>query len=80
MQTRVAGIEMKWPSALITCTAGHVKIGGKGAIDGDGKSGGTSTGRRGGGIRARGLRWASITMCSGAPDPVYKSTDIEVRG
>jgi polygalacturonase len=38
MQTRVAGIEMAWPSALINVyRQAHVKIGGKGAVDGDGK-------------------------------------------
>jgi hypothetical protein len=38
MQTRVAGIEMPWPSALINVyEQSHVKIGGKGTIDGDGR-------------------------------------------
>ena len=40
MQTRVAGIEMKWPAALINVyEQSHVKISGKGVIDGDGKIG-----------------------------------------
>ena len=38
MQTRVAGIEMPWPSALINVyEQSHVKIGGKGTVDGDGQ-------------------------------------------
>ena len=38
LPTRVAGIEMKWPAALITVyEQSHVKISGKGVIDGDGK-------------------------------------------
>ena len=38
MPTRVAGIEMKWPAALINVyEQSHVKISGKGTIDGDGK-------------------------------------------
>src|ERR1019366_3747774 len=38
MQTRVAGIEMKWPAALINVyEQTGVKISGKGTIDGDGK-------------------------------------------
>ena len=38
MQTRVAGIEMKWPAALINVyEQSGVKISGKGIIDGDGK-------------------------------------------
>src|ERR1035441_434249 len=38
LQTRVAGIEMKWPAALINVyEQTGVKISGKGTIDGDGK-------------------------------------------
>ncbi len=38
MQTRVAGIEMQWPSALFNVyDQSHVKIGGKGTVDGDGQ-------------------------------------------
>jgi len=38
MPTRVAGIEMKWPAALINVyEQSNVKISGKGTIDGDGK-------------------------------------------
>lgn len=38
MSTRVAGIEMKWPAALINVYGqSDVKISGKGVIDGDGK-------------------------------------------
>jgi hypothetical protein len=38
MQTRVAGIEMKWPAALINVyEQSGVKISGQGTIDGDGK-------------------------------------------
>ena len=38
MQTRVAGVEMKWPAALINVyEQSHVKISGKGVIDGEGR-------------------------------------------
>lgn len=38
MQTRVAGIEMKWPAALINVyEQSGVKISGSGVVDGDGK-------------------------------------------
>ena len=38
MQTRVAGIEMQWPAALINVyRQSKVKISGKGVVDGDGK-------------------------------------------
>src|SRR5215467_10556025 len=37
-QTRVAGIEMQWPAALLNVyEQSHVKISGDGTIDGDGK-------------------------------------------
>uniref|UniRef100_Q01Z93 Glycoside hydrolase, family 28 n=1 Tax=Solibacter usitatus (strain Ellin6076) TaxID=234267 RepID=Q01Z93_SOLUE len=38
MQTRVAGIEMKWPAALLNVyEQSNVRLSGKGTVDGDGK-------------------------------------------
>jgi polygalacturonase len=83
MQTRVAGIEMPWPSALINVyEQAHVKIGGKGSIDGDGKIWWDKywTMRRED-YEPKGLRWASDYDCQ-RPRliQVYKSTDIDLQG
>jgi polygalacturonase len=83
MQTRVAGIEMQWPSALINVYGqSHVKIGGKGTIDGDGKIWWDQYWKmRREEYEPKGLRWAVDYDCQ-RPRliQVYKSTDIDVRG
>jgi polygalacturonase len=83
MQTRVAGIEMPWPSALINVyQQSHVKIGGKGSIDGDGKIWWDKYWKmRREDYEPKGLRWAADYDCR-RPRliQIYDSTDIEVRG
>jgi polygalacturonase len=83
MPTRVAGIEMPWPSALINVyEQAHVKIGGKGAIDGDGKIWWDKYWKmRREEYEPKGLRWAADYDCQ-RPRliQVYKSSDIEVKG
>jgi polygalacturonase len=83
MQTRVAGIEMKWPSALINVyEQSHVKISGKGVIDGDGKIWWDKyrTMRREQ-YDPKGLRWASDYDCQ-RPRliQIYKSSDVDLVG
>ncbi|HEV3200411.1 MAG TPA: glycosyl hydrolase family 28-related protein, partial [Bryobacteraceae bacterium] len=65
MQTRVAGIEMKWPAALINVyEQSRVKISGKGAIDGDGKIWWDAYWKlRRDDYEPRGLRWAADYDC-----------------
>jgi polygalacturonase len=82
MPTRVAGIEMQWPSALINVyQQSNVKIGGKGTIDGDGKVWWDKywTLRRAE-YEPRGLRWASDYDCQ-RPRliQIYKSTDVDLK-
>ena len=83
MQTRVAGIEMPWPSALINVyRQARVKIGGKGSIDGDGKIWWDKYWKmRRQDYEPIGLRWAADYDCR-RPRliQVYDSTDVEVRG
>jgi len=83
MQTRVAGIEMPWPSALINVyRQAHVKIGGKGSIDGDGKIWWDKYWKmRREDYEPIGLRWAADYDCR-RPRliQVYDSADVEVRG
>src|ERR1035441_27984 len=83
MQTRVAGIEMQWPSALINVyQQSHVKIGGKGTIDGDGKIWWDKYWKmRRDEYEPKGLRWAVDYDCQ-RPRliQVYKSTDIDLQG
>jgi polygalacturonase len=83
MQTRVAGIEMEWPSALINVyQQWHVKIGGKGTIDGDGKIWWDKYWKmRREEYEPKGLRWAVDYDCR-RPRliQVYNSTDIDLRG
>ena len=60
MPTRVAGIEMSWPAALINVyRQSHVKIFGKGVIDGNGKYWWDSYWNLRKQYEPRGLRWAS---------------------
>jgi polygalacturonase len=83
MQTRVAGIEMPWPSALINVyEQSHVKIGGKGTIDGDGKIWWDKYWKmRREEYEPKGLRWAVDYDCQ-RPRliQVYKSTDVDLAG
>jgi polygalacturonase len=58
--TRVAGIEMTWPAALVNVIDGdHAAITGEGTIDGDGKIFWDSYWNLRKGYEPRGLRWAS---------------------
>jgi polygalacturonase len=83
MQTRVAGIEMKWPSALINVyEQSHVKISGKGVIDGDGKIWWDKYWKmRREEYEPKGLRWASDYDCQ-RPRliQIYKSSDVDLVG
>jgi polygalacturonase len=82
MSTRVAGIEMKWPAALINIyEQADVRIWGKGTIDGNGKVWWDKywTMRRTE-YEPKGLRWAVDYDC---PRPrliqIYKSTGVQLQ-
>ena len=83
MQTRVAGIEMKWPSALLNVyEQTNVKLGGKGTVDGDGKIWWDKYWKmRREEYEPKGLRWAVDYDCQ-RPRliQVYKSTDVDLAG
>jgi polygalacturonase len=83
MQTRVAGIEMKWPAALINVyEQSGVKISGKGAIDGDGKVWWDAYWKlRRDDYEPRGLRWAADYDCK-RPRliQIYKSSQVDLLG
>ena len=83
MQTRVAGIEMKWPAALINVyEQDGVKISGKGAIDGDGKIWWDKYWKmRREEYEPKGLRWAVDYDCQ-RPRliQIYKSSDVDLSG
>lgn len=87
--TRIAGIEMDWPAALINVyEQGNVRITGKGLIDGNGKYWwnkfwGDPRGKGGmmPSYNRRGLRWALDYDCKRVrPIVVYKSKDVLLRG
>jgi polygalacturonase len=60
LPTRIAGIEMTWPSALINvCDQHHVTITGRGTIDGDGPIWWKSYWDLRAAYEPKGLRWAS---------------------
>jgi polygalacturonase len=64
LPTRIAGIEMTWPSALINVrNQQNVKITGKGTIDGDGPIWWKSYWDLRASYEPRGLRWASDYDC-----------------
>ena len=64
LPTRIAGIEMTWPSALINVRDQHdVTITGKGAIDGDGPVWWKSYWDLRASYEPRGLRWAADYDC-----------------
>ena len=83
MQTRVAGIEMEWPAALINVyRQSHVKISGKGVVDGDGKVWwDTYWKMRREEYEPKGLRWAVDYDCR-RPRliQVYDSSDVDLSG
>ena len=64
LPTRIAGIEMTWPSALINVRDQHdVAITGKGTIDGDGAVWWKSYWDLRAGYEPKGLRWAADYDC-----------------
>jgi polygalacturonase len=83
LPTRVAGIEMKWPAALINAyEQSHVKISGKGVIDGDGKIWWDRYWKmRREEYEPKGLRWAVDYDCQ-RPRliQIYKSSDVSLEG
>jgi polygalacturonase len=83
LPTRVAGIEMKWPAALINVyEQSHVKISGKGTIDGDGKMWWDRYWKmRREEYEPKGLRWAVDYDCQ-RPRliQIYKSSDVSLEG
>jgi polygalacturonase len=82
MPTRVAGIEMKWPAALINVyEQSNVTISGEGVIDGDGKMWWDKYWQMRKDYDPKGLRWAADYD---AQRPrliqIYKSNNVELRG
>jgi lysophospholipase L1-like esterase len=80
--TRVAGIEMDWPAALINVyEQSDVKISGEGVIDGDGKMWWDQYWKMRGEYEPKGLRWASDYDCR-RPRliQIFKSAGVELRG
>jgi polygalacturonase len=83
MPTRVAGVEMKWPAALINVyEQSDVEISGKGTVDGDGKIWWDKYWKmRREDYEPRGLRWASDYDCQ-RPRliQVFKSSNVKLTG
>jgi polygalacturonase len=82
MQTRIAGVEMKWPAALINVyEQSHVKISGKGVIDGEGKIWWDKYWALRKDYEPKGLRWAADYDCQ-RPRliVIYKSSDVDLQG
>ena len=82
MQTRVAGIEMKWPAALINVyEQDGVEISGKGSIDGDGKFWWDAYRALRAEYEPKGLRWAA-DYDSERPRliQIYKSSNVNLSG
>ena len=83
MQTRVAGIEMKWPAALLNVYGqSGVKISGQGTIYGDGKIWWDKYWKmRREDYEPRGLRWASDYDCQ-RPRliQIYNSSNVDLQG
>jgi len=80
--TRVAGVEMQWPAALVNVYRQHdAKITGEGVIDGDGKVFWDSYWAMRRDYDPRGLRWAADYDCR-RPRliHVYESDAVEVSG
>ncbi len=83
MPTRIAGIEMNWPAALINVyEQSNVTISGKGVIDGDGKMWWDKYWQmRRQDYEPRGLRWAVDYDCQ-RPRliQIFKSSNVDLRG
>jgi polygalacturonase len=83
MPTRVAGVEMKWPAALLNVyEQSGVTITGKGTIDGDGKIWWDKYRKmRAEEYEPKGLRWAVDYDCQ-RPRliQIYKSSDVKLQG
>ncbi len=83
MFTRIAGIEMRWPAALLNVyEQANVKISGKGTIDGDGKIWWDKYWRmRREEYEPRNLRWAADYDCQ-RPRliQIYKSSGVSLEG
>ena len=82
MPTRVAGIEMEWPAALINVyEQSNVKISGEGVIDGDGKIWWDKYWKLRADYDPKGIRWAADYDCQ-RPRliQIYKAANVEVRG
>ncbi len=83
LQTRIAGIEMKWPAALINVYGqSNVTISGKGTVDGDGKVWWDKYWKmRREEYEPKGLRWAVDYDCQ-RPRliQVYNSSKVDLSG
>jgi polygalacturonase len=82
LPTRVAGIEMKWPAALLNVyEQSDVTISGDGVIDGDGKVWWDKYWKLLAEYAPKGLRWAADYDCQ-RPRLIqtYKASRVEVRG
>lgn len=81
MPTRIAGIEMIWPAALINVyEQSNVQLAGKGIIDGDGKYWWDKYWALRKEYDAKGLRWAADYDCKRIRlIQVYKSENVSIR-
>ena len=82
MPTRVAGIELRWPAALINVyEQSEVKISGEGVIDGDGKIWWDKYWQTRKDYDAKGLRWAA-DYDTQRPRliQIFKSDHVDLRG
>jgi len=81
MPTRIAGIEMTWPAALINVyEQSNVELLGKGIIDGDGKYWWDKYWALRKEYDAKGLRWAADYDCKRVRlIQVYKSQNVAIR-
>ena len=79
--TRVAGIEMEWPAALVNVYGeSNVRVTGEGTIDGNGEYWWEKFQEMRGDYEARGLRWAVDYDCERVrPVVVHDSTDVLLR-
>lgn len=80
--TRVAGIEMEWPSALVNVyDASNVRITGDGVIDGNGQYWWERFDEMRPEYEDAGLRWAVDYDCERVrPLVVYDATDVRIEG